>query len=537
MASLKNYSLRDVLGPIMIGPSSSHTAGVLAIAAMARELMPETPTQAHFTLYGSLAHTGRGHGTDKALVAGVLGLAVDDERIRDAFELAKQAGLTFEFTFDEDTEMDHPNTVDITLGGASGTTLTIRGISVGGGACLLTAIDGIAVSITGEHTSVVVRQKDVRGVLAHISSCLARFGVNIATASLYRTAKHVDAYTILETDDPVDQLAQEAIAAHPAVYEVRVIAPTFAAGGEPVVIPPDADLRFEAINYENGAELLALCDAQQTTIADIFRQREEALALTRGFDADVTGYLHQILEVMESSSTGPITHPVPSTGGLIGGEASQMAQACGAQGGAVLAPLAAEAATRALAVLETNAAMGKIVATPTAGSAGVLPAVLLSLRHQRPVSEEQLHEGLLTAAAVGSIVARNASVSGAEGGCQAEVGSAAAMAAAAACAIAGGSPKQCLAASASVMMSLLGLVCDPVGGLVEVPCQKRNATAASVALVCAQMALAGMENLISFDEAVAVMDEVGRGLPFELRESALGGIAAAPSACAWCKAC
>ena len=166
----------------------------------------------------------------------------------------------------------------------------------------------------------------------------------------------------------------------------------------------------------------------------------------------------------------------------------------------------------------------------------MLPAVLLALAEEQGFTAPELREALLTAAAVGCIIAGNATVSGAEGGCQAEVGSAAAMAAAAACALGGGAPGECLASSATVMMSFMGLVCDPIAGLVEVPCQKRNATAPNVALVCAQIALAGVENLISFDEAVAVMDQIGRDLPFELRESALGGIAAAPSACLWCSA-
>jgi L-serine dehydratase len=181
--------------------------------------------------------------------------------------------------------------------------------------------------------------------------------------------------------------------------------------------------------------------------------------------------------------------------------------------------------------------MGCIVATPTAGSAGVLPGVLLALQVHRNVSDGRIKQALATCAAIGSIIARNASVSGAEGGCQAEVGSAAAMAAAAAVELAGGAAVQSIYSAANTLMSLMGLVCDPVGGLVEVPCQKRNATAALVALASAQIALAGVNNAITFDDAVAAMDAVGRSLPFELRESALGGIAAVPSACQACAAC
>ncbi len=534
---MKTYGLRDIIGPVMVGPSSSHTAGALAIAAMARRLCAAPPARASFTLYGSFAHTGRGHGTDKALVAGLLGLDADDLAIRDSFALAEKAGLAVEMTFDTSTEPEHPNTVDIAVTDAAGGILTMRGVSVGGGAAVITRVNGVEVNITGEHTSVVVHQRDVRGVLAHISSCLARCGVNIATASLYRTAKHDDAYTVMETDDAVDEIARGIILEHPAVYDVHVIAPSFADGdGDPVCVPLDAADAFERWNYEDGTGLLETCAAEGCTIAEVFYRREQALRTLQGVTAEVGPYLTRTLAVMRAAATGPIEQPVASTGGLIGGEAQKLARAC-ADGAPLLDPLAGRAAVYALAVLETNAAMGRIVATPTAGSAGVLPAVLLSLQDLRGFTDEQLMEGLLTAGAVGYVIARNASVSGAEGGCQAEVGSAAAMAAAAAVAMAGGTPAQALAAGANVMMSLLGLVCDPVGGLVEVPCQKRNATAASIALVSAQIALSGVQNLISFDEAVAVMDEVGRGLPFELRESALGGIAAAPSACAWCNAC
>ena len=187
---MKTLGLRDIIGPVMVGPSSSHTAGALAIARMARKLCGSKPVRATFTLYGSFAHTGSGHGTDKALVAGLLGLSADDLSIRRSFELAREAGLEFEFArmrtepgkaSAQANGAEHPNTVDISIAEDCGDVLSVRGVSVGGGAAAITRIDGIDVNITGEHTSVVVRQHDERGVLAHIATCLAEYGVNIAT--------------------------------------------------------------------------------------------------------------------------------------------------------------------------------------------------------------------------------------------------------------------------------------------------------------------------------------------------------------------
>ena len=517
---MKTYGLRDIIGPIMVGPSSSHTAGALALASMARKLFGEQPERAVFTLYGSFAATGSGHGTDKALVAGILGLATDDPRVADAFALAKAAGVQVDIVWDTTTEVAHPNTVDIRCESREGRTLEMRGVSIGGGAAVIRRINGIDVDITGERTSVVVHQRDERGVLAHIAGVLAGCGINIANANLHRTAKRGDAYTVLETDSAVDASVRELLMDHPDIINARVVPATCAGDGEEVPMPEDAEERFARWDYASGEELLALCAKQ-------------------GTEAGIDAYLDRVLEVMGNAATEPLGNPQPSVGGLIGGEAAKLRAALedADPRHRLVDPLAARAAQYALATLETNGRMGVIVATPTAGSAGVLPGVLLALRDERGFSHDQLREGILTAAGLGYLIARNASVSGAEGGCQAEVGSAAAMAAAAAVALAGGAPDRCLAAGANVMMSLLGLVCDPVGGLVEVPCQKRNATAASVAFVSAQIALSGVQNLISFDEAVAVMDEVGRGLPPELRETALGGIAKAPSACAFCAGC
>lgn len=563
---MEPLGLRDIIGPIMVGPSSSHTAGALRIARMARRLLSAAPARADITLYGSFAHTGTGHGTDKALVAGLLGLEADDLRIRDSFFLAKGAGLEFAFTRATDAQaeaagVEHPNTVDMRIVDADGERIDVRGVSVGGGAAAIRRIDGVDVDISGKRTSVVVSQRDERGVLAHIARCLSDAAVNIATTRMYRTRRGAHAYTVMEVDGSVPARAKEEIEQDPRVMGVRVIPADGpeggmigdgaavdgrddaaaagseqnggAAGGMTDRQIEAAEERFARCDFTTGAELLALCGREGCSIAQAMAAREEALAALDGADAGTDEYLARVLDVMRASTEKPLREPEQSIGGLIGGEAHDSAAAC-ARPDAVIDGIAADAMVRAMAVLETNACMGRIVATPTAGSSGVLPGVLFALQNGKGFDDATLRAGVLTASAVGYLAARNATVSGAEGGCQAEVGTAAAMAAAAAVEMAGGTPAAALDAASNALCALMGLVCDPVGGLVEIPCQKRNGSAAAVALTCAQIALAGVPNLVPFDETVAAMDAVGRTLPATLRETALGGIAAAPSACAWC---
>lgn len=530
-ALVKTYGLRDIIGPIMVGPSSSHTAGALALASMARKLFGEQPERAVFTLYGSFAATGSGHGTDKALVAGILELATDDPRVADAFALAKAAGVQVDIVWDTTTEVAHPNTVDIRCESREGRTLEMRGVSIGGGAAVIRRINGIDVDITGERTSVVVHQRDERGVLAHIAGVLADCGINIANANLHRTAKRGDAYTVLETDSAVDASVRELLMDHPDIINARVVPATCAGDGEEVPVPEDAEERFARWDYASGEELLALCEREHVTIAQAFRAREEALCAKQGTEAGIDAYLDRVLEVMGNAATEPLGNPQPSVGGLIGGEAAKLRAALedADPRHRLVDPLAARAAQYALATLETNGRMGVIVATPTAGSAGVLPGVLLALRDERGFSHDQLREGILTAAGLGYLIARNASVSGAEGGCQAEVGAASAMAAAALVELRGGTAEQCAEAFAMALTNLEGLVCDPVAGLVEIPCIKRNVIGAMNAVSCADMALAGVVGHIPADEVIDAMAEVGAAMSNDLRETGIGGLAGTPT--------
>ena len=225
-----------------------------------------------------------------------------------------------------------------------------------------------------------------------------------------------------------------------------------------------------------------------------------------------------------------------SNSGLIGGDAARFRAA--AEAGRLLGGTYFQRVTeQALKVAECNACMKRIVAAPTAGSCGVLPAVLIPLAEERDVPEETILQALYIAAGFGQVTALRASVAGAEGGCQAEVGVASAMAASAAVELMGGTPAQCLESASTALMNLLGLVCDPVGGLVEYPCQNRNAIGAANALTSAELALSGVRQLIPFDEMLAAMYNVGRRLSPDFRETAMGGCAVTPSGCAACGGC
>lgn len=231
-------------------------------------------------------------------------------------------------------------------------------------------------------------------------------------------------------------------------------------------------------------------------------------------------------EVMREAANRGVTSEVRSISGITGGEGRKMWNAAErALSGSTLA----KAAARAMAVANVNASMGKIVAAPTAGSCGILPGAVLTIGEKLSKTDEEIVDSLFTAAEVGRIIALNATLAGAEGGCQAECGAASAMAAAAVVELAGGSPRQVAHAVAIALKAVMGLVCDPVAGLVEVPCIKRNAMGAVQAILAADMAIAGIESVIPADEVISAMKEVGRMMPDRLKETAMGGVAATPT--------
>jgi L-serine dehydratase len=241
---------------------------------------------------------------------------------------------------------------------------------------------------------------------------------------------------------------------------------------------------------------------------------------------DIRAALHRALVVMRSAVGQGMTGDLYSASGLVGGDAAKLRT--GPAGPLAGTPFR-DILARALAVQEVNAAMGVIVAAPTAGGAGVLPAVLTGLAHARNIGDDEVVSALAVAGLIGAVIAERASLSGAEGGCQAETGSAAAMAAGAATEMLGGTPAQVGHATALAMQGTLGLVCDPLGGLVELPCVFRNATGSAIALTGIELAMAGVEFKIPVDEVIDVMGQIGREMDVRYRETAGGGLAATPT--------
>jgi L-serine dehydratase len=278
--------------------------------------------------------------------------------------------------------------------------------------------------------------------------------------------------------------------------------------------------------FSSIAEMVSIAETNGQRLSEVVIQAEVEQSQAR--PEELRQRMRRRLEVMRRSAEPGLAQPVISLSGISGGNAHQFWNWLDDHE-PITGPILSRTVARAMAVNEVNAGMGCIVATPTAGSAGILPAVLLTLQEARDFSDEQLVDALFTASGIGAVIVFRAHVSGAAGGCQAETGSAAAMAAGAAVELLGGSPGQSAQAIAITLKNMLGLVCDPVAGLVEVPCVKRNAAGVAQCFVAVDLALAGVESVIPPDEVIDAMANVGRRMDVRFKETAQGGLAATPT--------
>lgn len=283
--------------------------------------------------------------------------------------------------------------------------------------------------------------------------------------------------------------------------------------------------------YLSGKELLNVCKKENISICEATLRSEEKENYTPR--DEIFDEFKKMYKVMLESTEKGLHEPIMTMSGLTGGNAKRLSDYMSSKT-RLNDDLNLEAMARAISVLEVNGAMGKIVATPTAGAAGILPAALISVQNKYDFSEEEIIKAMVTAGGIGGIIAMRSSISGAEGGCQAETGSAAAMAAGALVELLGGDPECSLHAASFALIHIMGLVCDPVGGLVEFPCFLRNAIGVTNAFISTDMAMAGIKSIVPFDEVVDAQFEVGNALPASLRETALGGLAQTKTGCSLC---
>ena len=505
--------LNDVLGPVMRGPSSSHTAGSFHIGVLARALLGDEPVAVTFAFDpgGSLAEVYSQQGSDLGFAAGVMGWPITDERFPQALDWAAQRGPEITFVVEPLPGADHPNTVEVRMNSRSGRELRVVAKSIGGGAIIFTQVAGWPVRFTGDTHEVLVELE--RSAEPAVRQLLMRDGQIVGRPARQTRGDLVLLHAQCRLPLPAGVRARLEIL--PGVRDVWMAPPIFfVQRGEPL--------------FSSAAEMVTLAEERGCSLGQIALAYESAL-LGLAEDA-VLAEMVRRLEIMQAAVQHGLGADLPPMQ-LLGPSARRVYQA-EAEGRVAIGGIHTRAAARALAVMHVNGGMGVVCAAPTAGSAGVIPGVVVTLAEEKGLSQKRTALALLAASAVGLVVATRATFAAEVAGCQVEIGAAGAMAAAAVVEAAGGGPRQAVAAAAISFQNTMGLICDLVQGIVEIPCHTRNAVAASSSFVCADLVLGGYVNPIPLDETVDAVYAVGQMLPRQLKCTALGGLALAPAALA-----
>jgi L-serine dehydratase len=504
----------DVIGPVMRGPSSSHCAAAVRIGRLALDLMGGEIREVlvEFHPDGSLATTHESQGSDMGLFGGLLGWDAVDERLVDSADAVRRAGIGVEIRI-TDFPASHPNTYRMTLRNEH-TEHRMTALSTGGGIIQVVEIDGVALSMAGDfhETLVFIRGEDgagpgLEGLLDQLKA-----GVEADEILLHPTVGGPGNGAIIQIRSqgvPPPETLQR-LCGGVFVSEIRTLAPVLPIRSRKGMdVPFLSTLALQAYNQGRGLDLWELAVHYESARGGI--SPEEVLERMEG-----------ILRIMERSIEN----------GLAGTEfGDRILQAQTGffrdhlEDGSLLdAGMLNRIILYVSAIMEVKSSMGVIVAAPTAGSCGALPASVVGVGHALGLTTEDMARAMLAAGIIGLFITAGSTFAAEVCGCQAECGAGSGMAAAALAALAGGSTEQCLGAASMALQNTLGMICDPVANRVEVPCLGRNVLAASNALACANMALAGFDEVIPLDEVIQTMDEVGKSLPHQLRCTALGGL-------------
>ena len=498
----------DVLGPVMRGQSSSHTAGSYYIGKLIRELHGETPSKAVFTFApnGSYARVFQAQGSDLAFAAGLMGWSITDERFTKALDIAEDQNLLIRFLVSPFPEADHPNSVKIALQSEEGKSLTAVAKSTGGGSVRIIRLDDWIVDLDGKNHMIFVHCTESN--INEIQALLNPISSNIAIQE--KNHQTLLSATLKSRINPALRSKIESLS---TPKEIWLSSPfVFPKNGEPIFssaedinrITTEKDLSLGEIALQYEASLLGLSEE------DCLEEMKNRLRVMQ--DAIKAGFQDQKVNMQ-----------------LLEPSAHQIDLAIKRKTVAIGGPHA-KAAARAMAVMHTANSMGIVCAAPTGGSAGVLPGVISILIEEKDLDETQAVLALFAAGAIGLILALRATFAAEVAGCQVEIGAAGAMGAAAAVNAVGGRADQALDAAAISFQNTMGSVCDLVQGICEIPCHTRNAAAASGAFICADLVLGGYQNPVPLDETIDAVFSSGKMLPAELRCTSLGGLAITTSA-------
>ena len=496
------YGIFDIVGPIMIGPSSSHTAGAVRIGLMAGQLTGYDPVEIRLQFHGSLAEVYHTHFTDAGVLAGLMGFQVDDERIRQAFDIAKGKGITVQC---EKVNLPgaHPSTIIVIQKGRDGSSSTVRSKTIGGGNIVIEEINGYPVDMTGDHHEILF------------------IGGGGEKASLLLGPKWK---RLLSREGASIQFRSDAVSIEEAIQATRSqLSIGLAFYFQPIIEGKGFGLDF----FDRIEDLIHEAERSRKSVGQTVIEYEKK---NTGEDEEwVRLRMKRCLDVMREAGYQGISQIQKTVGGLVSGDAPRLERARAA-GRTLSGSALVRASALALGAAEVNAALGRVVACPTAGSCGILGGAVVAIAEEKGLPDLKVVEALFAAAGMGLIIAEHSMISGAIGGCQAECGVASAMAAAALVELAGGTPEQSGQSVAIALKNVLGLVCDPVAGLVEVPCIKRNAGAVANAFISADMALSGIRSVIPPDEVIAALKEVGELMDPKLRDTLGAGLSKTPTA-------
>lgn len=505
----------DIVGPMMVGPSSSHTCGPSRIGFLSRQLLPGRLKKCtvQFARDGAYTLMYKGQRSDMGYINGLLGRRPEDLRLCNAFEEARQEGVevTFEIC---DFSPVVPNISHLILENTEGERVVVHSDSTGGGTVKLLEIDGFPVSIVGDCYELIVRTNgDAAANEAYKNKLIQLFETNEGSS-----AATIDNKGLLNIKQrkPYEESLLEQIRTMPHVMNVTVI--------EPVLVV--SSNRHAKLPFSSADEMLALSQKSGKALWELAVEYEMTRA---GWSHDqVLHYMEKVIDTMEKGVKEALTGKI-NIKGIIQPTAGKVQTYCKENPRAIDMGVMNTAIPWAMATMEYSSSMGVVLCAPTGGSAGVFPGAVLGVCNHLGLSMKEKVQAMLVTSIIGIVMSKDCNYSAELYGCQVEPGAASAMAAGALVYIMGGTASQSCAAASSALQNILGTICDPVAGLVQIPCINRNAMSAANAVLSANMIMGGFDPLIPLDQAAETLFRVGRQLPSELRCTCKGGLCTTPS--------